>query len=57
MASSYAAHSEMFRTEKGRMKGTERVQCDKPLDGCRGKDPITGESSLQFQLLLDQCLV
>ena len=32
-AGSYAARSEMLRTEKGRRKGTESAQRDKPLDG------------------------
>jgi len=36
---SYAAHSEMLRTEKGRRKGTESTQYDKPLDGSRDKAP------------------
>jgi len=38
-AGSYAAHSEMLWTEKGRRKGTESVQRDKPLDGSRGEAP------------------
>jgi len=39
MAGSYAVHSGMLRTEKGRRKGTESVQRDKPLDRSRGKAP------------------
>ena len=38
-AGSYAAHSEMLRTEKGRRKGTESAQRDKPIDGSRREDP------------------
>ena len=38
-AGSYAAHSEMLRTEKGRRKGTESAQRDKPLGGFRCKAP------------------
>jgi len=34
-AGSYAAHSEMLRTEKGRRKGTDSAQRDKP----RGEAP------------------
>ena len=40
-AGSYAAHSEMLRTEKGRRKGTESAQRDKPLDGSRAKPLVT----------------
>ena len=36
-AGSYAAHSEMLRTEKGRRKGTKSAQCNKLLDGSRGE--------------------
>jgi len=36
-ASSYAAHSEMLRIGKGRRKGTESAQRDKPLDRSRGE--------------------
>ena len=36
---SYAVHSEILRTEKGRRKGTEGTQRDKPLNGSRGKAP------------------
>jgi len=35
-AGSYAAHSEMLQTEKGRRMRTESAQRDKPLDGSRG---------------------
>jgi len=38
-AGSYAAHSEMLRTEKGRRKETESAQRDKPLDGSRVEAP------------------
>jgi len=36
-AGSYAAHSEMLRTEKGRKKGTESAQRDNPPDGSKGE--------------------
>jgi len=39
-AGSYAAHSEMLRTEEGRRKGTDSAQRNKPLDGFRGEAPI-----------------
>jgi len=38
-AGTYAAHSEMLRTENGRRKGTESAQRDKPLDGSRSEAP------------------
>jgi len=40
MAGSYAMHSEMLQTENWRRKGTESMQCNKPLNGSRGKAPI-----------------
>ena len=38
-AGSYAAHSEMLRTGKGRRKWTKSAQRDKPLDGSTGEAP------------------
>jgi len=38
-AGSYAAHSEILRTEKGMRKGTDSAQRDKPLDESRGEVP------------------
>ena len=35
----------MLRTEKGRKKGTESTQRDKPLDGSRGEAPSSNERS------------
>jgi len=36
---SYAAHSEMLRTEKGRRKGTESAERDKAVDWSKGEAP------------------
>ena len=38
----------MLRTEKGRRKGTERAQRDKPLDGSRGKAPSQDNSHIKM---------
>jgi len=45
MAGSYAAHSEMLRTENGMRKGTETAQRDKPLNGSRGEAPIVHDNT------------